>query len=389
MSNVALKIPNQPQNQEPVRQEPARLEAVRPAPTTQAAPVQPAAPKKSNRARYIRFALLAVALATAAYYGNDYWQVGRFQISTDDAYVQADMSLVGNKLAGYVKDLPFADNAQVKAGDVILRLDSIDYELALTAAKARVETQKAIIATTAQQVLVQQAQIKAAEGQLANAQANEQTATIVQARASELLKSKVGNQQTMDTTTGALQSARASVDVAQANIEAAKAQIGILNAQANAATHQLDELNIAVTKAQNDLTYTEIKAPFDGIIANRAVEPGQFIGAGSRLMALVPVQNSYIQANFKETQLADIHPGQKAVIIIDALKGEKFEGVVQSVAPASGAQFSLLPPENATGNFTKITQRVPVKITVPPELATKLRPGLSVNVSVDMRDIGK
>jgi membrane fusion protein (multidrug efflux system) len=193
MSNVALKIPNQPQNQEPVRQEPARLEAVRPAPTTQAAPVQPAAPKKSNRARYIRFALLAVALATAAYYGNDYWQVGRFQISTDDAYVQADMSLVGNKLAGYVKDLPFADNAQVKAGDVILRLDSIDYELALTAAKARVETQKAIIATTAQQVLVQQAQIKAAEGQLANAQANEQTATIVQARASELLKSKVGN----------------------------------------------------------------------------------------------------------------------------------------------------------------------------------------------------
>ena len=389
MSNVALKIPNQPQNQEPARQEPARLEAVRPAPTTQAAPAQPAAPKKSNRARYIRFALLAVALATAAYYGNDYWQVGRFQISTDDAYVQADMSLVGNKLAGYVKDLPFADNAQVKAGDVILRLDSIDYELALTAAKARVETQKATIATTAQQVLAQQAQIKAAEGQLANAQANEQTATIVQARASELLKSKVGNQQTMDTTTGALQSACASVDVAQANIEAAKAQIGILHAQANAATHQLDELNIAVTKAQNDLTYTEIKAPFDGIIANRAVEPGQFIGAGSRLMALVPVQNSYIQANFKETQLAEIHPGQKALITIDALAGEKFEGVVQSVAPASGAQFSLLPPENATGNFTKITQRVPVKITVPPELAAKLRPGLSVYVSVDKRDAGK
>ena len=220
-------------------------------------------------------------------------------------------------------------------------------------------------------------------------QAGEQTATITQARASELLKSKVGNQQTMDTTTGALQTAKANVDVATANLASAKAQIGILNAQANAAQKQLAELNIAVTKAQNDLASTEIKAPFDGIIANRAVAPGQFVGVGSRLMALVPVQNSYITANFKETQLAEIHPGQKAQIIVDAFKNEKFEGVVESVAPGSGAEFSLLPPENATGNFTKITQRIPVKITLPPELAGKLRPGLSVNVSIDSRDAGK
>jgi len=381
MSDAVLKL----QPQSPSVQEVQKPQVVRPASPA----ADPAPPRKSNRGRYIRFVVLAAVLATAAYYGNEYWQVGRFQVSTDDAYVQADMSLIGTKLAGYVKALPFPDNSAVKAGDVILRLDSGDYELALATAKARVETQTATLATNAQQILAQQEQIKASEGQLASAQAGEQTATITQARASELLKSKVGNQQTMDTTTGALQTAKANVDVATANLASAKAQIGILNAQANAAQKQLAELNIAVTKAQNDLASTEIKAPFDGIIANRAVEPGQFVGVGSRLMALVPVQNSYITANFKETQLAEIHPGQKAQIIVDAFKNEKFEGVVESVAPGSGAEFSLLPPENATGNFTKITQRIPVKITLPSELAGKLRPGLSVNVSIDSRDAGK
>lgn len=381
MSNVALKLSAQVQ-------EPVRMEAAKPAPT-QAAPIQPAPPKKSDRTRIIRFALLAVALATAAYYAKDYWQVGRFQISTEDAYVQADMSMLGTKLSGYVKAVPFADNTLVKAGDVILKLDSSDYELALKAAQARVEIQKAATVTIGQQAAAQQSQIKAAEGQLVGAEATEKTATIIQRRASELQKSNVGAQQTIDNANGALSTAHAAVDVANANLEVVKAQIGILNAQSAASQHQLDELVVAVTKAQSDLDNTEIKAPFDGVIANRAVQPGQFVSAGSRLMALVPVQNSYIQANFKETQLAEIHPGQKATIIVDAFKGEIFEGTVQSIAPGSGAQFSLLPPENATGNFTKITQRIPVKISLPPELAMKLVPGLSVYVSVDQRDQGK
>ena len=381
MSNVALKLSAQVQ-------EPVRMEATKQAPT-QAAPIQPAPPKKSNRTRIIRFAFLAVALATAAYYAKDYWQVGRFQISTEDAYVQADMSMLGTKLSGYVKAVPFADNTLVKAGDVILKLDSSDYELALKAAQARVEIQKAATVTIGQQAAAQQSQIKAAEGQLVGAEATEKTATIIQRRASELQKSNVGAQQTIDNANGALSTAHAAVDVANANLEVVKAQIGILNAQSAASQHQLDELVVAVTKAQSDLDNTEIKAPFDGVIANRAVQPGQFVSAGSRLMALVPVQNSYIQANFKETQLAEIHPGQKATIIVDAFKGEIFEGTVQSIAPGSGAQFSLLPPENATGNFTKITQRIPVKISLPPELAMKLVPGLSVYVSVDQRDQGK
>jgi membrane fusion protein (multidrug efflux system) len=143
-----------------------------------------------------------------------------------------------------------------------------------------------------------------------------------------------------------------------------------------------------LAKAERDLSFTEIKAPFDGVIANRAVEPGQFVSAGSRLLALVPTQLSFVTANFKETQIASIHAGAKAEITIDAYKGETFEGKVDSISPASGAEFSLLPPDNATGNFTKITQRVPVKVSVPPELAAKLRPGMSATVSIDSRDKG-
>lgn len=378
MSNLALKIsPADPSVKEVPKQS-----ALLP-------PEEPVAPKKPFRGKIIRLAIAAVVLATAGYFGYQYWTVGRFQVSTDDAYVQADMSMIGNKLAGYVKELPVADNTAVKTGDVIARFDSSDYELALASAKARVETQIATMATISQQIVAQQAQVKAAGSQLTSAQASEQTAAIVQARASELLKSKVGTQQTMDTTTGALLSARASADTATANLEAAKAQIGILNAQANAAGKLLEELNIAVKKAENDLNYTEVKAPFNGIVANRAVELGQFVGAGSRLMAVVPVQDSYIQANFKETQLRDIHPGQKVEIIVDALDGKKIEGVVESIAPASGADFSLLPPENATGNFTKITQRFPVKIALPDGVGANLRSGLSVSVTIDSRDAGK
>jgi len=178
------------------------------------------------------------------------------------------------------------------------------------------------------------------------------------------------------------------VNAAQANIDAANAQLAIFDAQTATAQRQLDELNIALDRAQRDLNFTEIKAPFDGVVANRAVQPGQFVSPGSRLLALVPTQLSFVTANFKETQISSIHPGAKATITIDAYKGQTFEGKVDSIAPASGAEFSLLPPDNATGNFTKITQRVPAKIAVPPDLAAKLRPGMSATVSVDSRDMG-
>ncbi len=359
-----------------------------PKPAAVAPQQAPAKPKASPVRRIVIGAVLVAALAGAAYYGYNYWTVGRFAISTDDAYVKADMSILGAKIVGYVDDVPFADNATVKAGDVVLKLDDGDYKLAVEAAKAKIETQKASIEAIAKQKIAQASAVVAAEAQADSAKAAELNAVLTQNRASQLVKTNAGSQQALDDANRQRATASANVNAAQANIDAANAQLAIFDAQTTTAQRQLDELNIALDRAERDLSFTEIKAPFDGVVANRAVQPGQFVSAGSRLLALVPTQLSFVTANFKETQIASIHPGAKATITIDAYKGETFEGKVDSIAPASGAEFSLLPPDNATGNFTKITQRVPVKISVPPDLAAKLRPGMSATVSVDSRDTG-
>ncbi len=359
------------------------------APTAEAP--QPAAPvdTKANRLPLLRRAILGAvilaALSGAAYYGHHWYVLGRFQVSTNDAYVKTDMAQLGAKVAGYVTEIPAAENAAVKAGDVILKLDDGDYKLAVDAAKARIETQKAVIDGFASQTEAQKAQIAAAQAKLASAQAEEGNALASLNRATALIKAKVVSQQTLDDSTLKHDSSEASVNEAQANILAAKAQIDVIAANRVEAERTLTELNTTLAKAERDLSFTSVRAPFDGTVANRAVEPGQFVQGGTRLMALVPVDGAYIEANFKETQLADLHAGQKAEISIDAFGGDVFEGRVMSLAPASGSEFSLLPPENATGNFTKITQRVPVKVSVPPELAAQLRPGLSVTVTVDTR----
>ena len=332
--------------------------------------------------------LLVAALGAAAYYGHDWWTIGRFQISTDDAYVKADMSVLGAKVAGYVTEVPFADNTTVKAGEIVLRLDDGDYQLAVKSAEAKIETQKAQIDTIGEQKKAQASAIASTLAQLASANAFELNAVQTQNRASQLVQSQAGSRQALDDATRARATAEANVSSAKAGIDAARSQLSILSSQEVSAQRQLDELKVALEKATRDLDFTAIKAPFDGIIANRAVEPGQFVGAGTRLLAIVPTQLSFITANFKETQISAIHPGQKALITVDAFKGETFEGQVQSLAPASGSEFSLLPPDNATGNFTKITQRLPVKIALPPELAKRLRLGLSATVAIDSRDNG-
>lgn len=355
------------------------------APPPAAAPVEIQAKRPPILRRAILGTVILAALSGAAYYGHNWYVLGRFQVSTDDAYVKTDMAQLGAKVAGYVTDIPAAENATVKAGDIILKLDDGDYKLAVDAAKARIETQKAVIDGFASQTEAQKAQIAAAEAKLASAEAAEGNALATLNRATALIKAKVVSQQTLDDSTLKHDSSEASVNEAQANILAARAQIDVIAANRVEAERTLTELNTALAKAERDLSFTSVRAPFDGTVANRAVEPGQFVQGGTRLMALVPADGAYVEANFKETQLADLHAGQKAEISIDALDGEVFEGHVMSLAPASGSEFSLLPPENATGNFTKITQRVPVKVSVPAELAAKLRPGLSVTVTVDTR----
>jgi membrane fusion protein (multidrug efflux system) len=335
--------------------------------------------------RVVLGAVILAALSGASYYGHDWYVLGRFEVSTDDAYVKTDMAQLGAKVAGYVTEIPAAENTLVKTGDVILKLDDGDYRLAVEAAEAHIETQKAVIAGFTSQTEAQNAQIAAVEAKLVSAQAAASNTITNSNRAAQLIKAKVVSQQTMDDWTMKRDAAEASVSEAKADILAAQAQLKVIAANKAQAEKSLAELQTALSKTERDLSFTEIRAPFDGIVANRAVEPGQFVQGGTRLMALVPADGAYIEANFKETQLARLHAGQNAEITVDALDGSTFQGRVLSLAPASGSEFSLLPPENATGNFTKVTQRVPVKISVPLELAEKLRPGLSVTVSVDTR----
>ncbi|MDE2383557.1 MAG: HlyD family secretion protein [Alphaproteobacteria bacterium] len=349
----------------------------------------PAGAARPNlRRRIILGAVLLVALGTAAKFGYEWWTVGRFTVSTDDAYVKADTSVLSTKIAGLVTQTPVLNNTQVKAGDVILKLDDTDYQLAVAAAKAKIETQTAAIAAIGQQKTAQAAQIAAADAQVASAKAVELNAALTQQRASQMVKTNAGSQQALDDANRARDTAAAGVTVADSNLAAAKAQLGILDANEKQAQSTLNEINVALQKAEHDLTFAEIKAPFDGVVANRAVAPGEYVQPGANLMALVPVTQSFITANFKETQLSDLRPGQKVEITVDSYKGQTFEGKVASLSPASGAEFSLLPPDNATGNFTKIIQRFPVKILVAPEISAKLRPGMSVAVSIDTRDKG-
>ena len=350
---------------------------------------QPTASKKPSPIRRIILGAVAlIALGVVANYGYRYLSLGRFQISTDDAYVKADTSVLSAKVAGLVTETPVRNNTAVKAGDVVLRLDAKDYELGVAAAKAKLATQNASLGVIAQQKLAQAAQVNAAQAQVQSAKAVELNAALTQQRASQMVKTNVGTQQALDDANQSRATAQANITATESNVAAAQAQLGVLDANEQQATSVLAELQVALDKAQSDMSFAEIRAPFDGVIANRAVAPGEFVQPGSNLMALVPVQKSFITANFKETQLVDIHPGQKVEINVDALKSDTFEGMVDSISPASGAEFSLLPPDNATGNFTKITQRFPVKILLPPEVSVKLRPGQSVSVSVDTRDKG-
>jgi membrane fusion protein (multidrug efflux system) len=385
MSSPALKTTT-PEAPAP---RPHAVPTASPAPQ-QVTPGQQTAPKAASPMRKLILGAAAlVALAVAGKYGYEYATVGRFMVSTDDAYVKADTSVLSTKVAGLVAETPVLNNTPVKAGTVLLRLDTQDYELAIADAKAKIATQQAGIAVIGKQKAAQEAQIASAQAQAQVAKAGELNAVLTQQRSSQMVKSNVGSQQALDDANRARDVAEAGITQADAGIQAAVAQLAVLDANEAQAQAVLANLNVALEKAHHDMDSAEIKAPFDGVVANRAVAPGEFVGPGTNLMALVPLQTSFITANFKETQLPSIHAGQKVEIDVDAFKGEHFAGKVASLSPASGAEFSLLPPDNATGNFTKITQRFPVKILLPPELSAKLRPGMSVAVSVDSRDSGE
>jgi membrane fusion protein (multidrug efflux system) len=361
---------------------PAKVEAPQPDVVTNT----PAPPKRSAK-RFVLPVLIIAAVGAGAWYGHDWWTTGRFMVSTDDAYVQGDITAIAPKVTGYIDTINVVANQRVKAGDPLITLDNGDYTIAENQAEAQIATQKLSLdrikaQTEAAKASLQQAQAgkQAAQAVLTNAQA-------ASVRANQLHATRFASQSQLDDATAALDQAKANIASADAQIATAVANVGVLEAQYKETESSIASLQLAKDKAARDLGFTVIRAPVDGVIGNLAAKKGDLVSPGQRLAALVPVNALYIDANYKETQLRDIVVGQKVKVRVDALSGDTFEGTVASVAPASGAVFSLLPPENATGNFTKVVQRVPVRIALPADVLAsgKLQAGLSVVVDVDTR----
>ena len=370
----------------------ARAPSPMPSPAADARTLSAASGKdRSQRLSVRKLALgtvAALAASGAAWFGYHWWTVGRFTVSTDDAYVEAYNTTIAAKVSGYVASVLVTDNTHVHAGDVIATIDDGDYRLAVDSAREKIATQQSTIARIGQQIEAQLAAVSQAEAQLASAQASARRWDLELKRQNFLATKDYASHQTLEQTQASRDQAVAGVQSAQAALESAKANVAVLKGQQREATDTLAELKTALAKAERDLSFTVIRAPIDGVIGNRAIQVGDYLQPGQRLASLVPLDRVYVDANFKETQLAELRPGQSVSIAVDALPQHDITGSIESLSPASGAVFSLLPPDNATGNFTKIVQRLPVRIQVPEAVAAKglLRPGMSVVVSVNTKE---
>jgi len=338
-----------------------------------------------------RLLLAGVAIAAcigAADYGWYYWTTGRFEVSTDDAYVRADSTVIAPKVSGYLRDVLVEDNEQVKAGQVLARIDDRDYAVALAQAKADVAASQGDIDNIRATIVRQQAVIAQAAGTVAVDEAALTFAEQDYTRYANLASRGAGTVQMAQQATSKRDSARAALARDKAALTAAQGQTDVLRAQLAQAIATLAHKRAAEQKAELDLGHTTITAPVDGVVGNRTLRVGQFVQAGTDLMAVVPLQQTYIVANFKETQLTDIRKGQSVAIEVDTFPDAKITGRVDSIAPASAGEFALLPPDNATGNFTKVVQRIPVKIVFDPQndAAGRLRPGMSVEPVVDTKE---
>lgn len=392
LAAVSTPAPQESALQEPTTEPPADPATARGTPAADAsAPYAEAAggpaPKANKRKRVLMGAAAALVLVAAGWYGTHWLTVGRFMVSTDDAYVRADTTTLAAKVSGYISSVEVADNTFVHAGDVIARIDDGDYRLAVDAARDKVATQRATVTRIGEQIPGQEAAVEQARAQLVSAQAVATRAESELARQQALAQRDFASKQTLEQAQANRDQANAAVQSAKAAIDAALANVAVLRAQQQEAARTLQELQTAQAKTERDLSFTQIKAPVDGVIGNRAIRVGDFVQTGTRLASLVPLDEVYVDANFKETQLARLKPGQTVAVRVDALPGQDIKGTVESVSPASGSVFSLLPPDNATGNFTKIVQRLPVRIHLPADVAAQrlLRPGMSVVVNVDTK----
>jgi len=355
-----------------------------------AAAEKAAAPKSGWRKRIMVGAMLALGLAVAGY-ATDYFLVGRFFVSTDDAYVRANNTMLGARVAGHIVEILPGDNVVVHKGDVVIRIDDGDYRIAVDAARTKIATQEATIARIGRQVDAQQSAVEQAEANLASAEAGQKRADLDYDRQQALSNKGFASHATFEQSEAARDQGVAGVKSAKAAFDTARDNVEVTKAQQAEAQAQLAELKTSLAKAQRDLDFATVRAPVDGTFSNRLVNTGDFVAVGQRLGNVVPLDDVFIDANFKETQLKRIRPGQSVTIKVDAYGSRKFKGAVESISPAAGSVFTLLPPDNATGNFTKIVQRMPVRIRVPKEVARQnlLRAGMSVYVTVDTTDGAK
>jgi membrane fusion protein (multidrug efflux system) len=347
----------------------------------------PAQPKKFNFRKMLMTGAAVVALAGAAWYGWDYWTVGQYQVSTDDAYVKADNTTIAPKVSGYLREVLVGDNERVKAGQVLARIDERDFQVALDQAKSDVAAAEAAIASKQAQLSVQQAVIDAAKATIELDKASTTFAAQENKRYTDLATTGYGSVQNAQQAQSRIASAQAAAARDTANLASALKQVDLLKAEIAQANAALGRANSLQSQAELNLGYTTIVAPIDGVVGNRSLRVGQFVQAGTQLMSVVPVLGAYVVANYKETQLTDVRQGQAVDITVDMFPGRVVHGHVDSIAPASGQEFALLPPDNATGNFTKVVQRIPVKIALDRanDASVELRPGMSVIPTIETK----
>jgi membrane fusion protein, multidrug efflux system len=330
--------------------------------------------------------VLTLGIAGAADFGYGYLTTGRYLESTDDAYVKADSTLVSPKVSGYLAEVLVGDNEKVKAGQILARIDDRDFATALNQAHADVAGSEAAVKNLDAQIALQQPLIEQETADIAAAEANLQFAQEEQTRYDGLMKSGSGTVQRAQQSDAALRERTAQLQHGKSGLIAAQRKIDVLTTERAQAVAQLDHARAVEQQAALNLSYTEISAPVDGTVGARTLRVGQFVQAGTQLMAVVPLDAVYVVANFKETQLTHVRNGQPVELRIDSFHGTRLKGHVDSLSPASGLEFALLPPDNATGNFTKIVQRVPVKIVLDDHSLTGLlRPGMSAEPTVNTK----
>jgi membrane fusion protein (multidrug efflux system) len=319
----------------------------------------------------------------------NWWTAGRFVQKTNDAFLQADQVTVAPKVPGYVDQVLVADNENVVAGQPLVRIDPRDPAAKLDQAQALVDQGKAAIVAAEAQIAQQRATIAQAQAALAGSKAGAAYAAQQVDRYAPLAQTGAETSERLDLLRQNRAQANAQAAAAAAQVLTAQRQIDTLRAQIGVARAQIEQAAAQVRQASTDVEGSVVRASIAGRVGDRSVRPGQYVQPGTRMMTVVPVQAIYLTANFKETQIGRMRPGQPVEIKVDALGNQKLTGVVDSFAPGTGAQFALIPPSNATGNFTKIVQRVPVRIrvTVPANLRAVLLPGLSVEAAVDTKNL--